>query len=1508
MKKGQDSSKKAFNRGLIRYLIEKGQEKGFVLPLSMMLLLVLSLSVTTILIRSGQQSEQVLTTRENKKVYNAASPAMERAKAKIEYYFDEDAPTGEPSGAAIEFKMLGKDLVSDPIDSNGDYTLPDEQRIDINADGKLDNAWAYETDVDGDGNTETVAYSIMMKTEADTDGDNITDLTIADSNLASKAANLVTRSGPLNITASSSAGSCAIPELQLEGGWYKVNESSIRKNFQINAVVAGKNASNRSVVAMEFQQDRQLDRGNKWAAWFRYDLELFPGPDFNWNGAVHTGGNLMVGQGSNKINFHLISSPKSCLYTEDASEITMAEYKKENSDDIEFQGQVMAFDSKNNSFGGNAKVYLYPGAGKKPASPQILDNSKDSVKNVGAPYDYSLDPIVLFTQDKSQSRKSSDPTNVLIRDPNWAKNPINKRIFNKLQKKPYVDDTYRADDRYGPKPRYSPPTSKVEINVTSGNNGSLISDADAEVLTKKNVAVGDEIKVGLDGYWERRARLEGLRLIVGERLELGNAADWQGNKDPLYPIDDTTLDNEQRQRKTLRDNLAAVQSLAIYHQGKTDKDFPVACMAFTAHPGTATTITNSTTFTETTVNGTTRLDANFLTGTGTNGWEFNAPGNVTSSTSFTGLVDSANDPLRIALTNLAYFAGDSNGAFPPKQETSGSIIHPYPQLTMWGNYSNLRRALNLLDGGTKFSDLSIADQSTIHTASCTLGMLAYNVQNIEEQEKQTQIQGQTDFAAVLPGMVAFATHVGQLIDGNGVTGTPKGNGEVNQLLTTKINPPTGYDRYNTCANITDMKCATNFYAQFTQAQFVQAINNDTGLTTAKKTEYITAANALVAAMTKMAPKTRTITDDRTLGFANGSANLKKSIAGSIDWNPSTGLVTLKEGNKYVTFRTMCDPDIFAPAFNANPSAPGFNDKKVALAVVFCSPADYTLQPPKYPSLYYLFPKNNHDHDGTNFDGIGNTVIISEDDQPTTEEYTEEYIADTYIQGINSGFAYKVVNDTNNNGKEDGSENLSTIELKPRTLPNSVFSGSAWELPYTSSNSNIGNKITSKTSTYYIPFLDKGMFNGRELLNTRVLDIDLNLLRNNNYGSDTWLPKTGMVYAFREDAVREDAIARPSKGDWITCGTETALTTGNANCRMKVSVTNPQDPPLNSDTGVSPKAVDGYPDPDRRPHGFRLRNGSNLSRPGDRGLSFISDQPVYIQGNFNLHTSSGSNVLEEFTQLLPDTWSNFYDRTTLDTSFAKPSKDNWRPSETIADAVSILSDNFCDGAIEDGFKGTNTNCSGGESSYRNYTIKPLNNNSWNREDGTTTNTTLPIYVDRNGFAWRSTTKYLFNTTNYNTMSTNRINGTGVNGQRVNTIIVSGLTPSRPGSSYGGLHNFPRFLENWSGQNLYISGSMIQLNFSSYATGIFDQEKQAWEPGGSGQTGESLPFYGAPNRRWGYDVALQYNPPGPVAARFVSQGTPRSEFYRELPVDDPYAKQLRCAAYNGGKVDQNATDCN
>jgi hypothetical protein len=279
----------------------------------------------------------------------------------------------------------------------------------------------------------------------------------------------------------------------------------------------------------------------------------------------------------------------------------------------------------------------------------------------------------------------------------------------------------------------------------------------------------------------------------------------------------------------------------------------------------------------------------------------------------------------------------------------------------------------------------------------------------------------------------------------------------------------------------------------------------------------------------------------------------------------------------------------------------------------------------------------------------------------------------------------------------------------------------------------------------VPFKDSVFYDGREAMAVRALNIDLALLTNNVSGQarglingDTWLPagigenrEGGIFYAFREDAVREDAIARPplgtfdsyltswrnrnARGDLGSAGIMNAGQPGRGTANNQTV----WDPPV-SDQNLSPKPVDYYADPDRRPYGFRLRNGAVLARggfnPNDAifGLSFVSDNPVYIQGDFNLHQTGDGRRLEEFTTLLefdPQTglYSNFYGRLRRDEDrrFARAAQDLWRPSDVLGDSVNILSADFCDGSIDDGFVQDATLNGGGTSfvADRNYQGSP-----------------------------------------------------------------------------------------------------------------------------------------------------------------------------------------------------------
>ncbi len=525
----------------LRFQRQRGSElrwgrAGFVLPTAVIVLVVVTLTVAALMIRTLNRTAEVSGQRQEIQVMNATAPAIDRARTKLEYFFTQDPlrPNGVPGEATIE-QIIGN-RTGTPRNPDP-YTLADEQRIDLDGDGTLDNAWAFQPTPDS-----IVAYSILMKRPNDTQ------LNWDD---AQKAKNLITRSRPMGITAAGnqcpnlSGGSSA------EVGWDEVSSAILRKNFQINAFVYENRNGGQALSTIEFVQERQMERGNKWGAWFRNDLEIFPGPTFRWNGAMHTEGSIFMTGGGEGFQAYLISSPKSCVYTRVASEITATEVVNPQTQQIEFQGQFMAGSLRdNNTNAGTVKIHSYreppsspytTGDANPPGENVTFNNARDSVKSGVNPADVALNPVAILTEDKSKAR-GNDPTNLTNRDNHattgWDKQfyVVQGRFANKTQPKPYVDDTYRADDRYGPKPVYSStmPPSNPLLAIPAGKKvGEEISDPAAQALLTHNVApAASQNKredLGLDGYWERRARQEGLRIVVGERLELTN----DGSNNPL---------------------------------------------------------------------------------------------------------------------------------------------------------------------------------------------------------------------------------------------------------------------------------------------------------------------------------------------------------------------------------------------------------------------------------------------------------------------------------------------------------------------------------------------------------------------------------------------------------------------------------------------------------------------------------------------------------------------------------------------------------------------------------------------------------------------------------------------------------------------------------------------------------------------------------------------------------------------------------------------------------------
>jgi hypothetical protein len=1557
-----------------RSRLARMQQAGFVLPTVSLILVVMGLVVGALLIRTSTRMEEVIVARQTQEIENAASPALDRARSKLEALFARGTQ-GLPGEDILASWMLNDGTNNTeplpPIDGNNPFDLPDETRLnltdpgDVDGDGNvdpekqgIDNAWVYcypDGDVDQwcqDTGGTLVAYSIIFDTpnsggttplleNFDRTGDNGND-----SAVEQRADALQVRNGPILAETSQIDSSCEIEGggERVDEGWFQdpVSAATFRKNFQVNAIALVPQNSNNpgatefssvgTIATMEMQQDRSANRGNKWGAWFLSDLEIYPGSVMDWNGSMHTQGNLFIGAPPDGGDFRsfLVSSPKSCLFSEEFSELTTASIETEQDQDNQnnefitpgFQGQFGIGTILENIYQDqDFQIDLHTGGGTNTdASMNASNDSIDQSQGSSAPSDIFLDPVRLVTdgtliarhrQEQLRNDENVDPRDWMRAD-SWEtdqEDTFNGRFFHSGgDNKPRVDDLYRADNRAGPKATYG---SNFKVGDNLPTNGGTLTDT---ALTSSDpINTGEPASVGLDGYWERRARNEGLRVIVGERLQL---------EDPGIGVDpaDVGSDHINRQRMTLQDKLGAAQATLFYHHTNTDDDdnivdFPVAAMASTVHPGTADTLKRSATFDQITFNAPNNFVGNgifdpnnndtdgngnnidifgddpnevlvdFFTGRGTNGWEFTTSFNR-NGTNNNNLFTPGTGPqgaLLVALENLAEFSGDPDGAFPPIQDNN---IHPYPLMTKWGNFSDLRRALtNMSSNGapldnnlnnTNYGGLSIADKSTIQSASFMLGMLAYNISYLN-----------------------------------------------------------AYDYTNGGPNAGNQQDLIN-------------LNDDlAGINSQQPEQAIQAANTPFRK--KLA---RLIALKEQINFDRDPGNYTCEMM----QNPQPawlGTITNNGNNNNNDLQSLCFPPDRNMDGNINQ-----NDAK-------------------YPALYYIFPTTQHGEPRTN-NYITNANNAS--NQPY-QQMTNQDIADIALmpQAMDSWTLPKTDTLPTNTPMNSGQCSLTAIpncsqfevlEVDP-ALASAVDNNNYPTTPAPAGNDSVR-----------VAFKDSALFNGREQMSVRVLNMDLDMLANNNINGDTWLAggddrpsnlqEGGIVYAFREDAVREEEIARPDGGNnWqANCASADAITS----CAN--DATNQTDPPLNSDTQISAKSVDFFPDPDRRPYGFRIKNGADLRRNGNTdgnpdtdetesyGLSLISDQPVYIQGDFNLHSN------EEFEEPLDDDWGNFYDRENLDSDFATAGGDNWRYSEIISDAVTIISDNFCDGSIEDGIiatgfnrntaqnnpgddlealltgNGTNdgndpltlnrgadlendiygcvdqTGSSGASSnsfpvtSYLNQNIGNANGfedpSAWDREIQGDLGSPIQISADGNDNPRPSYNTNFYNGGYYNFTDVwgDFMLPVAADGQEVNTVMLSGIVPSRAQQSFGGLHNFPRLLEDWNGstnKDLFISGSLLQLDFSHYATAPFDAEP--WDPNSNNTTSddEFIRHYAPPNRRWGYDVGLQFVQPGPVSKRLIQSAVARNEYYSEPELDDPYVENLRCATFNDGgtQVDPSAT---
>lgn len=344
---------------------------GFVLPTVAMVSLVIVLLTTAILVRSFDRSRSASNLRVSEAALNAATPALDRARAKIDaLLLDQTLPQVTPTDAELENAL-----------NRNSYTLGDETRLTLaqntnrNQGNTLTTAWKFPVDTDGNGRFDSYTlYGIYFRSS-----------TAEESRNPLQARTPPMQGGLLgreceNVFNSSdrSLG---------DSGWYQAGGNLSKSFFVYTATVPITNPpndnnyeayrGNRSFYALEFQQDRSRTPLRNHAALFQNDLEITPDSTFRLNGRIATNGNLLVGSHNNEITrFYQVSSPYSCFYDEENGKITVG-------------GNVGLGNATDTNDRTAVNIDLFNGFGNNPTTAALDRNVKSTTTQGGTQVSYN---------------------------------------------------------------------------------------------------------------------------------------------------------------------------------------------------------------------------------------------------------------------------------------------------------------------------------------------------------------------------------------------------------------------------------------------------------------------------------------------------------------------------------------------------------------------------------------------------------------------------------------------------------------------------------------------------------------------------------------------------------------------------------------------------------------------------------------------------------------------------------------------------------------------------------------------------------------------------------------------------------------------------------------------------------------------------------------------------------------------------------------------------------------
>ncbi|MBE9096688.1 hormogonium polysaccharide biosynthesis protein HpsA [Tychonema sp. LEGE 07203] len=539
---------------------------GFVLPTVTMVLLVVILLTVAITLRSFDRANTARNVRVNQQVLAAATPAIDRAKAKIQYLLEQTGGRGTPSDEDLYL------MIANPIPGTDNiYTFGDEKRLKLqyNLDGtggispdlgvnepnfkletneSLNTAWRYPVDTNNDGKFDTFTlYGIFFRTPPR--DDNKASPTVGEFLRPRKP--LEARTPPMSVAGLNPKclqGGGTAASLAGDSGWYRL-DGKLKKSFFVytvnvpitdtEATALGSNyqkfTGTPSISALEYQQDQIRIPIPNNAVVYEDDLEISPGPPLNLNGRVFTNSNLLVSGAAdpNSIKLYQVSSPESCYYEQENSKIVVA-------------GNVVNGVSTDNATKNAVDVHLFkkdslPGSGRtafmlgekleiKTSEESASNPTLDVLYNNEA-YTKRLDLLVeaQMGDPASPNAETNDPLSVQQRPDTQDRKQALTEYFKQLTRKvPFAEVPLVGKDPtegYGlswSTPPGTPPILGTQDTLRPVDKWSLPNPDDTKINLKL-----DKLEATNPTEPLKEEEFLGDRVVVGNNLP---ALRWDGAK------------------------------------------------------------------------------------------------------------------------------------------------------------------------------------------------------------------------------------------------------------------------------------------------------------------------------------------------------------------------------------------------------------------------------------------------------------------------------------------------------------------------------------------------------------------------------------------------------------------------------------------------------------------------------------------------------------------------------------------------------------------------------------------------------------------------------------------------------------------------------------------------------------------------------------------------------------------------------------------------------------------